>query len=115
MRQLVELREAAEKLSDRNAVVVVVFREENLGVEGLRKSRENTAAKFTLLIDPKSKATSDYSRGGFNTYIIDEQGVVRSVLTGTKVKRPATKAVLAALDKLPKKKIAKKSVERANN
>jgi len=75
----------------------------DLGVEGWQKSREKTKARFPLLVDAKSQATRDYSRGGFHTYIIDEEGVVRSVLTGTKTKRPTAKAILAALDKLPKK------------
>ena len=100
MAQLGKLHESYEQFQDLNCEVIVVFREEADGADGLAQSREKSGAEFPLLLDPQSEATAAYSQEGFNTYIIDSEGIVRAVLTGTKEIRPGPEEILAELEEL---------------
>ncbi len=81
--------------------VISVFREEKEGVAGLKKMRKATGAEFHIWDDTKGKSSKAYSQGGkFNTYVIDEEGVIRAVLEGTKTRRPPAAAVLKEVAKL---------------
>ena len=103
MRQLVELQKSYPKFKESKTEIIAVFREEEEGVEGLKKSKKNVKAEFHLWDDPKSKATKAYSQGSkFTTYVVDKEGVIRAVLDGNLRKRPLAAAVLAELAKLSK-------------
>ena len=97
MRQLVELQKAYKEIQQHDAQVVAVFREEKLGAEGLMRVKKATGVEYPLVLDFEAKHTSRYSQGSFDTYVIDKEGVIRAVLGGTKLKRPGSEAVLAAL------------------
>ena len=51
MRQLVQLQENYAAIRELDAEVIVVFREDQDGVEGLEKSRDHASAEFPLLND----------------------------------------------------------------
>lgn len=97
MGQLKNLQENYEDISKAGGEVIVVFREERDGVEGLMKSKKVAGAEFPLLLDLGAKNTADYSTSGFTTYIIDQEGKVKKILAGTKPKRPKAEAIIAAL------------------
>lgn len=100
MRQLVQLQENYEAIRELDAEVIVVFREDQDGAAGLEKSRENASAEFPLLSDLGSETSSAYSGNGFQTYVIDYEGVIRAVLDGTKADRPATAEIMDQLEQL---------------
>jgi hypothetical protein len=103
MAQLVQLRdELTESLAKHNANVLVVFREEAEGQEGLKKVVENTKTTFTLALDTPAQQTSRYSPGKRNhdSYIIDPNGVIRSVLEGTRYDRALADEFVTTLDLL---------------
>jgi len=99
MRQLAQLAGAAEELAEANAEVVVVFRENEDGAEGLAKADKVAKGNFTLLNDPGAKATPNYSTEGFSTYIIDGEGKVQAQLSGSLKERPVSEVILEELDK----------------
>ena len=93
MKQLVQLQSSAADFDKLNAERIVVFREEKDGIKGLKKSQAKT--KFpNLLLDSPAKVTIDWSKGTFATYLINDKGVVKAVLGGTKIARPTSEDVL---------------------
>jgi peroxiredoxin len=97
MQQVKDLQEHYDDIKAQNAEVLIVFREELTGIEGLNKIRSMTEAKMPLALDPGKEETGKYSSEGFHTYIIDRQGLILKILPGTKVDRPEPEAILAAL------------------
>lgn len=97
MGQLKDLQKNYQDIRKAGGEVIVVFREERDGVDGLKKSQKVAGAEFPLLLDLGAKSTADYSTSGFTTYIIDKQGKVKKILAGTKPKRPKAAEILAAL------------------
>jgi peroxiredoxin len=97
MGQLKDLQENYEEIQKAGGEVIVVFREERDGVEGLKKSQKVADAEFPLLLDLGAKSTEDYSTTGYTTYIIDKDGKVKKILAGTKPKRPKAETIIAAL------------------
>ena len=77
--------------------MLAVFREEEEGKDGLKKSVERSRARFPLLLDTPVSVTQPYSVKGFHTYIVDPAGVVQADLSGTKMQRPTAQKILAAL------------------
>ena len=55
MQQLVELQRHAETFQRLNTEVVFVFREESLGVDGLKKMKVKHKTTFTLALDNQKK------------------------------------------------------------
>jgi len=102
MGQLAKLRKHEEQLEKFGANVMLVFREEKLGVEGLKKIKEKNPCDFTLVSDYGAKATAGYSTGGFTTYVVDQDGVIRAVLEGTKTNRPTAEKIVAAVEDVAK-------------
>lgn len=100
MRQLVELQENYPAIQEQDAEVIVVFREDEDGVEGLEKSRDHAGAEFPLLSDLGAESSSAYSGTGFQTYVIDKAGVIRAVLDGTLRDRPMADEILSQLAQL---------------
>lgn len=97
MGQLKDLSKNYEAIQKKDAEILVVFREERDGTDGLKKSQSNSGANFPLLLDPNMKNTGDYSTTGFTTYIIDKDGKVAAILAGTKPKRPKAEEILKAI------------------
>lgn len=100
MAQLGELQKHYQEFKRRNCEIVVVFREEQDGVAGLKRSQKTTGARFPLLVDLDAKQTGRYSRDEFATYVIDRRGIIRAKLSGTKTVRPTAEDILAKLDEL---------------
>ena len=100
MRQLVELQENYEVIQQHDAEVIVVFREDQEEEAGLQKSRQNSGAEFPLLSDLNKESSGAYSSDGFQTYVIDSEGVIRAVLDGTKSDRPMADEILSQLAQL---------------
>ena len=65
-------------------------------MEGLKKQAAATKATFPLLLDLNNAQTARYSTEGFATYLIDQDGKVVKILTGTKTERPSGDAILKA-------------------
>ncbi|RMG33109.1 MAG: hypothetical protein D6725_16345 [Planctomycetota bacterium] len=100
MEQLGQLQRHYRAFKKRNCEVLVVFREEQDGVAGLKRARATAKAEFPLLLDLDAQHTGRYSRGEFAAYIIDRRGIVRSKLSGTKTVRPAAEEILSKIDEL---------------
>ena len=82
-----------------NANVLVVFREESEGQEGLRKVAEQTKTVFTLALDTDAKETKRYSPGKMvhDSYIVDSEGVIRAILAGARYDRAQSHEFAEAL------------------
>lgn len=94
MVQLGELQKQKEAFDKLDAEMIGVLRENKKGIEGLKKAYKKT--KFDIILDDTpATQTKDYSKERWATYFIDKQGTVKSVLTGTKRKRPDAATVLA--------------------
>lgn len=93
MVQLGELQKQSKSFEALDAELIGVLRENKDGIEGLQKAYKKT--KFGIILDdsPVNK-TAAYSKELWATYFIGKDGVVKSVLTGTKKKRPDAAAVL---------------------
>jgi len=97
MGQLKDISNHYEEITQAGGEVIVVFREEQEGVAGLKKSQKTASTEFPLLVDLGAKETADYSTTGFTTYILDKKGKVETILSGKKTKRPSAEDILAAL------------------
>lgn len=100
MGQLKQIAKSYAKIKEKDAEVLVVFREERDGAAGLKKSQQTSSAKFPLLLDYRSKATPRYSSEGYTTYVINKEGEITAVIAGTKAKRASPETILKALDEL---------------
>ena len=99
MKQLDELKSQKESFLKLNAELIFVFREELLGVDGLKKIREKHDPRFTLALDFKKKSSVGYSRVPmtFDNDVIDSAGVIRLVIEGDLRQRAKTTALVNAL------------------
>ncbi len=106
MRQLVQLQSQADEFKKLNAELVFVFREESLGVEGLKKIRDKQKTDFTLAVDLNKKSSKAYSskRMTFDNYVVDSDGVVRAVIDGTLRDRATAQELIKVLRKIEAKK-----------
>ncbi len=103
MAQLVQLQnELSEDLRSHHANVLVIFREEREGQEGLKKVINKTGTTFSLALDTPATQTARYSPGRqvHDSYIIDAEGVIQSILPGTRYNRAQAKDFKAALNKI---------------
>lgn len=84
MGQLVKLQERADEFRALDTEVIVVFREERDGIEGLKKTREKTKTTFRLGLDLNKDATAVWSskQGQFANYVVDRHGIVRGMVDG---------------------------------
>lgn len=101
MAQLVQLQESKDDLFDKhNAKVLVIFREESEGQEGLKKVIAKTNTEFTLALDLNAEATNRYSPGKMvhDSYIIDSDGVIRAILAGKRYDRAQSGEFAKALN-----------------
>ena len=103
MAQLVQLQEnLGDLLKEHNANVVVVFREESEGQDGLRKVVEQTKTEFTLALDSNAERTKRYSPGDriHDSYVIDSAGMIRAILAGKRHDRAQADEFAKALSDL---------------
>ncbi len=102
MKQLVELQQQAEKFEVLDADVIVVSREEQTGVDGLKKIRKASKSTFTLAVDLNKESSGAWSpkKSDFKNYVIDRTGIVREILPGKKTRRASADQLLDALKKL---------------
>lgn len=103
MAQLVQLQEnVGDLFKKHNANVVLVFREESEGQEGLRKVVEQTKTEFTLALDTDAEQTQRYSPGDrvHDGYIIDSAGMIRAILAGMRHDRAQADEFAKALNDL---------------
>lgn len=105
MRQLVELQKNKQQFKELNAEVIVVFREEKEGVDGLKKIKSRTKTEFTLAVDLNKKSSAAYSpdRMTFNNYVIDREGVIRDVIPGKLRTRATSERLLKTLKAIGEK------------
>ncbi|PQO38178.1 peroxiredoxin family protein [Blastopirellula marina] len=99
MKQITDLQKHYGDIQDAGADLLVVFREEATGAEGLKKIREKTKATMPFALDLEAEKTGAYSPEGFDTYILDEEGTIIAVLEGTKPDRPMGDEILKVLRK----------------
>ncbi len=107
MQQLVQLQEqAGDLLKKHKATVLVIFREETEGQEGLERVVERTKTDFKLALDLDAEQTRRYSPGRrvHDSYLIDSQGIVRAVLNGTRYDRAKADEFIKALNELARKR-----------
>ena len=99
MAQLVKLQERADEFKAARTEVIVIFREEKDGVEGLKKSQTRSKTTFRLGLDPEKKNTAAYSpkRGQFANYVIDSKGIVRGMVDGDLRDRATADELMAFL------------------
>jgi peroxiredoxin len=99
MRQLVQLQKQADEFKALNTEMIFVFREEQSGVDGLKKIKEKTESDFTLSLDPDKKSTNVYStkRMTFDNFVIDRKGNVRAIIDGTLRDRATADELLKVL------------------
>lgn len=99
MQQLVELQKHSETFTELNAELVFVFREESLGVNGLKRIGSKLATTYKLALDNQKKSSAVYSPKPmtFDNYVIDSDGVVRSIIAGSLLKRAGADAMIDAL------------------
>jgi len=90
MQQLGQLQKLSDEIDNANARVLVVFREEQDGQEGLQEVREHVTADFALTLDLHAEQTKAYGMGPptFETFLIDPEGVIRVILSGSTYNRP---------------------------
>jgi len=102
MQQLVELQKRKETFKRLNAEVVFVFREESLGVNGLKKIWAKHATTYALALDNEKKASVSYSPKPmtFDNYVIDSHGVMRKIIAGSLRKRATAAVLIDALRKI---------------
>jgi peroxiredoxin len=102
MRQLVQLQKQADDFKALNTEMICVFREEQSGVDGLKKIKEKTKTGFTLVLDPDKKSTNAYSTKSmtFDNFVIDRKGNVQAVIDGTLRDRATADELLKVLRKL---------------
>lgn len=102
MRQLGQLQERAEEFKKLDAEMVFVFREEALGIEGLKKIRDSQKTKFVLVLDQDKKTSGAYSpeKGTFNNYVISKSGKVAAIIDGTLRERATADELAKVLKEL---------------
>ena len=103
MAQLVQLQtEVGDLFEEHRANVIVVFREESDGQDGLKKVAAKTGTRFTLALDTDAKQTKRYSPGNqvHDSYVIDSKGVIRAILKGSRYDRAQADEFATALEQV---------------
>lgn len=102
MKQLVQLqKQLSDEIAQYNVNVLVIFREEDKGQEGLLKVVEQTQTQFTLALDWGARQTQSYSPGQkvHDSYLIGNDGVILAILPGKRYDRAqATEFAQALLE-----------------
>lgn len=99
MKQVVDLQKNYDAIKDAGAELLIIWREEATGSDGLKKIRERTKAAMPFALDLEAQKTGAYSTDGFDAYILDEEGKITAILEGTKPDRALGDEILTALGK----------------
>ena len=96
LKQLLELRRNVKKLEAANARVVVVFREEAKGIDGLKIMKKRAKVDFTFAIDNDKQQTASYSPGDkeYSTYVINKSGRIEGIIKGDTKNRAKSQRIL---------------------
>ena len=96
LKQLIELRRNANKFEEANAQIVVVFRDDSKGIDGLRMIKSRSKVDFVLALDNEKIETPNYSPGKmeFSSYVINACGVVQGFVKGDKTNRAKSQRLL---------------------
>lgn len=102
MAQLVQLNKSSEKFKEANVEIIVTFREESKGVEGLEAIKEKTKVPFTLALDTPADKTKRYSpeKMRFDNYVIDKNGIITAIIEGDLRNRAKADELLKEIAKL---------------
>ncbi len=102
---MVELNKQKETFDKLNTEIIVVFREENKGVEGLQLTKEKTKSEFTMALDRGKKATPRYSPGRrkFDNYVVGPDGKIVAIIEGSLAKRAKSEKLIEILKELKDK------------
>ncbi|MFK7734752.1 MAG: peroxiredoxin family protein [Pirellulaceae bacterium] len=105
MKQLGELQGKAAEFEKLNAELIFVFREEQQGVEGLKKIQKRVPTKYTLALDLNKKSSKVYStrKMTFDNFVIDKDGKVAAIIDGSLRERATAKELLKILAELESK------------
>jgi len=96
LKQLIELRRNAAKFEKANAQIVVVFRDESKGIDGLKKMKARSKVDFVFALDNDKAKTPFYSPGKleFSSYVIDNHGTIQGIVKGDKKNRAKSQMLL---------------------
>ena len=96
LKQLIELRRNAAKFENANAQVVVIFRDESKGIDGLKKMKARSKVDFTFALDNGKVKTPFYSPEDqeFSSYVIDNHGTIQGIVKGDKKNRAKSQMLL---------------------
>ena len=96
LKQLLELKRNVAKFESANARVVVVFREEKMGIDGLKIIKSRAKVDFTFAIDNSKQQTAEYSPGDkeYSTYVIDQSGRIKGIIKGDTKNRAKSQRIL---------------------
>ena len=96
LKQLLELKRNVAKLESANARVVVVFREEAKGFDGLKIIKNRAKVDFTFALDNDKLQTAAYSPGDkeYSTYVIGKSGRIEGIIKGDTKNRAKSQRIL---------------------
>ena len=99
MRQLVQLQERAAEFQKAKTKLVFVFREEEDGVDGLKKIKSRVATDYTLALDLDKQSSKPYSekKMTFDNYVIRKDGTVKAIIDGSLRTRATADDLLKAI------------------
>ena len=98
MAHVKSLQKSYKDFKSTDTEVLVIFREEQGGLEGLKEAQKTTGAEFPLLLDLNSEKTAAYK--DYGVYIVDKKGKIRFNKVGKKTGRILASDILNALDQI---------------
>lgn len=100
-----QLQKQADEFKSLNTEVIFVFREEQEGVDGLKKIKDKFGTSFTLAVDLNKKSSAAYSpkKMTFDNFVIDQSGKLVRVIDGTLKDRSKAEQLIATLKEIEKK------------
>lgn len=102
MRQLGQLQKHAEDFKKLDAELIFVFREEQGGVEALKKIQERFDTEFILSLDLGKESSKAYStkKMTFDNFVLDKEGKIVAVIDGTLRERATADQIVKVLEEL---------------
>jgi len=74
---------------------MMIFREDIDGGVGMRSVMKMAKITYPVMLDLSGEKTVAYSRDGYDTYVIDKNGIVKARIDGLKTDRPKGRKILA--------------------
>ena len=102
MKQLGQLQQQADEFKALNTELIFVFREEQQGVDGLKKIKSKTKTTFTLAVDLDKKSSNAYSskRMTFDNYVVSKDGTIKAVVDGSLRTRATAEQLMKTLKEI---------------